>query len=124
MNDVIQKKILIVDDDSGDRQLLKRIVDTGYLVIEADSGPRAIEIANSEHPDLILLDVMMPKLSGYSVCALLKSNPDTKDIPVVMVTGLGAEMNMKIAKEMGVDGYLVKPVKPDKLHEVFYKYLT
>jgi putative two-component system response regulator len=124
MEEVKQKKILIVDDDSGDLEWLKRIINTGYEVLEANNGTRAIEIVNREHPDLVLMDVMMPKVSGYSVCARLKRNPDTKDIPVVMVTGLGTEMNMKIGRKMGATGYLVKPIKPDQLRDVFNKYLT
>ena len=124
MEEVKQKKILIVDDDSGDREWLKRIINTGYEVLEADNGASAIEVANREHPDLVLMDVMMPEVSGYSVCARLKRNPDTKDIPVVMVTGLGTEINMKIGREMGATGYLVKPIKPDQLRDVFNKYLT
>lgn len=124
MEEVKQKKILIVDDNSSDREWLKRIINTGYEILEADNGNSAIEITNRKHPDLVLMDVMMPKVSGYSVCARVKSNPDTKDIPVVMVTGLGTEMNMKIGKEMGASGYLVKPIKPDQLREVFNKYLT
>ena len=66
---------------------------------------------------------MMPKVSGYTVCAHLKESPETKDIPVVLVTGLGTKMNKKIGEEMGADGYLTKPVTPDELLGVISKFL-
>ena len=124
MNDIKQKKILIVDDDGGDREWLKRIINMGYEVLEADCGISAIEIAKRERPDLVLMDVMMPEVSGYTVCAQLKRDSDTKEIPIVLVTGLGTEINMQIGRRMGANGYLVKPIKPDQLREVFNKYLT
>ena len=98
MNEVIKKKILIVDDDPGDILWFKRIINSHYAVIEAQDGLHAVEMATREHPDLILLDVMMPNISGYTLCARLKENPNTKDIPVVMVTGLGTDMNKIIGK--------------------------
>jgi len=96
----------------------------GYEVLEADCGISAIEIAKRERPDLVLMDVMMPEVSGYTVCAQLKRDSDTKEIPIVLVTGLGTEINMQIGRRMGANGYLVKPIKPDQLREVFNKYLT
>jgi DNA-binding response OmpR family regulator len=115
MSEKEEKKILIVDDDPGDILWLKRIINSHYIIIEALDGLCAVEIAAKEKPDLVILDVMMPKVSGYTVCANLKENHETRNIPVVMVTGLGTEMNKKIGEEMGADGYLTKPVTPDKL---------
>ena len=123
MNEAKLKKILIVDDDPGDIQWLKKIIDSGYTVVEANDGLHAVDIAATEHPDLVLLDVMMPKISGYTVCRHLKDNPYTADIPVVLVTGLGTKINKKIGEEMGADGYLVKPVKPDQLRKVISRFL-
>jgi len=123
MNEAKLKKILIVDDDPGDILWLKKILKPDYLVIDTNDGLSAVEIAKKEHPDLVLTDVMMPKTSGYTICAQLKSNPNTKDIPVVMVTGLGTKMNKEIGREMGANGYLVKPVQPDQLHGIISRLL-
>jgi CheY-like chemotaxis protein len=123
MNEMAKKKILIIDDDPCDILWLKRIIDSHYIIIEAIDGLRAIEMAKSEQPDLVLLDVMMPEVSGYTVCAKIKDNPETKDIPVVMVTGLGNEFNKKIGEEMGADGYLTKPVTPDQLLSIISRFL-
>jgi CheY-like chemotaxis protein len=123
MNEVTRKKILIIDDDPGDIIWLKRIINSHYVIIETQDSSQALEVAKSEHPDLILLDVMMPKTSGYTVCAHIKGDPCTKDIPVVLVTGLGMEINKKFGEEMGADGYLVKPVTPDQLLGVISRFL-
>ena len=124
MSKLMQKKILIVDDDPGDMRLLKKILEPDYLVIEASDGWKAMATVIEEYPDLVLADVMMPKRSGYTLCMLMKSNPDTKDIPVVMVTGLDAKLNKKIGENMGSDGYLVKPIQPNKLHNIISELLT
>ena len=123
MSKLTQKKILIVDDDPGDILWLKKILEPDYLVIEAHDNLHAMEMADREHPDLVLTDVMMPQKSGYTLCTHLKSNPNTKDVLVVIVAGLGTEINKEIGEEMGADGYLVKPVWPNQLHNIISKLL-
>ncbi|UCG54415.1 MAG: response regulator [Dehalococcoidia bacterium] len=123
MNDVLPKKILIVDDDPGDILLLKKMIDSRYKLIEAQDGMNAVYIAATEKPDLVFLDVMMPKISGYTLCANLKSNPYTKDIPIVMITGLDTDINKYIGEGMGADDYLVKPAQPDQLLAIISKFL-
>ena len=102
------KKVLVVDDDSTIRTLLKRGLD-GYNVIEAENGKDGLEKAVSVNPVVIIFEIMMPEMDGYTVCHRLKSNPVTSGIPVVMMTGLGFEMNSKLALKMGADAYLSKP---------------
>lgn len=123
MSKLTQKKILIVDNDPGDILWLKKILEPDYLVIEAHDGLHAIEMADREHPDLVLTDVMMLQKSSYTLCAHLKSNLNTKDIPVVMVTGPGTEINKEIGEEMSADGYLVKPIWPNQLYNIISKLL-
>ena len=123
MNESSKKKILIVDDDSADILLLKNILELDYLVIEEHDGLYAMEMVDREHPDLVLTDIVMPKKSGYSLCAYIKGNPNTKDIPVVMVTGFNTEINEEIAEGMGADGYLVKPVQPNIIHDIISRLL-
>ncbi|MFC1865700.1 response regulator [Chloroflexota bacterium] len=116
-------KILIVDDDPADVLLLKNILEPDYLVIEEHDGLYAMEMVDREHPDLVLTDIVMPKKSGYSLCAYIKGNPNTKDIPVVMVTGFNTENNEEIAEDMGADGYLVKPVQPNEIRDIISRLL-
>jgi CheY-like chemotaxis protein len=123
MNELGKKKILIVDDDPGDILLLKKILEPEYLTMEEHDGLYAMERIDRDHPDLVLTDVIMPKKSGYSLCSYIKCNPNTKDIPVVMVTCLGTEIDKEIAEDMGADGYLVKPVHHNKMHDIISKLL-
>jgi putative two-component system response regulator len=123
MNESRKKKILIVDDDPGDILLLRKILEPDYLVIAASDCREAMAVVNVQCPDLVLLDVMMPRHSGYTLCVLMKCNPSMKDIPVVMVTGLNTEMNKMIGKNMGADDYLVKPIQVNKLRNIILELL-
>ena len=103
------KKVLIVDDEENVRRLLRRMLRNKYIVLEAKDGEVAIDIARSQRPDIILMDIMMPNIDGYTACHTIKKDPVTKTIPVVMVTAVGQELNKVLAKEMGADGYITKP---------------
>jgi len=84
--EVIRPRVLIVDDDPLNRSLLRRVLGTNYSVIEAESGSRALALVASDDPDVVLLDVMMPGMSGYEVCRRIKARPDTRplaDIPLI-----------------------------------------
>ena len=123
MNNLLQKKILIIDDDPDELRRLGSFLSSDYVVIEVDDSSRAIEIVKSEHPDLVLVDVMMRKVSGYSVCTQIKSSPNTKEIPVMIVTSLGTKTSKNIGKETGADEYIIRPVKPDQLYNVISRFL-
>ena len=101
--------ILIVDDEPNVRRLLRTILSNNFNVVEAEDGKQAIEIANSQKPDVILMDMMMPKMDGLTACHLIKNNPATKMIPVIMVSAIGFELNIKLSKQMGAAGYITKP---------------
>ena len=117
------KKILVVDDDPADRTLLRKILGKSYIVIEADGGEEAIDLACREEPDLVLLDIMMPGVDGYSACHRIKRDPRTAGIPVVMLTGLNHQLNMRLAEELKADGYLNKPVGPQELSDRIGQFL-
>ncbi len=89
----------------------------GYDVITALDGEQALEKARGEHPDLIVLDIMMPKLDGYETCKALKGNPQTRDIPVILLSAKGRNVDQKIGFEVGADDYITKPFSPRKLVE-------
>ena len=111
-------KILVVDDEI----YIVHILDfslgmEGYEVLTALDGEQALEKARAEHPDLIVLDIMMPKLDGYETCKLLKADPATKGIPVILLSAKGRNVDQKIGFEVGADDYITKPFSPRKLVE-------
>lgn len=104
-------RILIVDDIEANRRLLQAKLEAQYhTVLLAENGPQALEIAGRELPDIILLDVMMPGMDGYEVCARLKADPATSYIPVVMVTALSEVENRVKGLAAGAEDFLTKPV--------------
>ena len=110
-----KKKILIADDELNIRSLVSSMLGKDYIVIEATNGEEAVDIAKEQGPDLILMDLMMPKMDGYAACSKIKAEQATSVIPVVILTAIGHEFNKKFAIEMGADGYITKPFSADEL---------
>ncbi len=104
--------ILAVDDEASNLQLLRQILQDHYRLLFAKDGARALELARLERPDLVLLDVMMPGMSGYEVCAALKAEPATASIPVIFVTALTDTADELEGFEAGAVDYITKPVSP------------
>jgi CheY-like chemotaxis protein len=103
--------ILVVDDNQQNLELLQvYLEDVDCRSIPASDGPEALDIISKNPPDLILLDVMMPKMSGFEVCRRVKSDPKTSDIPVIMVTALNEFGDIERAIDSGTDDFLSKPV--------------
>lgn len=112
------KKVLVVDDEEFVRQLIQiKLRFCGLETIEAGNGVEAIEKAMSEKPDLILLDVMMPKMNGFEACQRLKGHPETAQIPIVMLTARGDPSAKERGENAGALEYLTKPFSPQKLAE-------
>jgi putative two-component system response regulator len=107
-----QPQILVVDDEASNLQLLRHILQDHYRLLFAKDGPRALELARSEQPQLILLDVMMPGMTGYETCAKLKEDALTANIPVIFVTALNDTDDEVIGFEAGAVDYITKPVSP------------
>ena len=105
----MKKKILIADDEQTVRSLVKRFLSHNYIVLEANDGAVAVDIARTQKPDLILMDIMMPRVDGYTACHQIKKDEATRTIPVVMLTGVGHELNKKLSWEVGAEGYITKP---------------
>jgi len=119
-----RKKILVVDDEVALVEILKmRLEVKGYEVITAYDGPEALEKSRSESPDLILLDLMLPKLDGYRVCKMLKFDEKYQDIPIIMLTALAQESDKKLGLEIGADLYMTKPFESDQLMAAIEKLL-
>jgi len=109
-------RILAVDDSPTILEMIKAIlISGGYEVLTAVDGVEALETARSEMPDLILLDVMLPKLDGYRVCRLLKFDQKYKSIPIIMLSAKTEEAAMATGIRTGADQYLTKPIEPERL---------
>ncbi len=102
--------ILIVDDEWMNRELLQAYLTLGgHTVSEANSGEKALALLDEKLPDLIMLDIRMPGMSGFEVCMQLKSNERTSSIPVLMVSALESDEDQLQAKQMGANGFITKP---------------
>jgi putative two-component system response regulator len=106
----MRNKILAVDDEPNNLRILGQILRERYEMIFATSGAAAIEAATKRQPNLILLDIMMPEMNGYTVCAELKANPATRDIPVIFVTAMGDVADEAQGFDVGAVDYIQKPV--------------
>ena len=107
--DTRKRKILLVEDDTALASVYRsRLELEGFDVCEANNGEDALSLAVSEHPDLILLDVMMAKISGFDVLDILRNTPETTNIRVIMLTALSQPKDKERAEQLGVDDYLVK----------------
>ncbi len=108
--------ILIVDDSPTAQRLIRLAVEAGgYRVLTASDGNDAIEVALRERPDLIVLDIILPKKNGFQVCRSLKALPETRGIKVVLLSSKSHEMDILWGKRQGADGYLTKPFESDQL---------
>lgn len=102
-------KIMVVEDDQSLREIYSiRLTAEGYEVVSAGDGEEALAIAVKERPDLVISDVMMPKISGFDMLDILRSTPETKDIKVIMMTALSSDDQRKRGENLGADKYLVK----------------
>ncbi len=102
-------KIMLVEDDNSLREIYSiRLVAEGYEVVSAGDGEEALAMAVQERPDLVLSDVMMPKISGFDMLDILRSTPETKNIKVIMMTALSSEDQRQRGESLGADKYLVK----------------
>jgi two-component system alkaline phosphatase synthesis response regulator PhoP len=109
-------KILVVDDEI----YIVHILDfslgmEGYEVLTALDGEQALEKVRAEHPDLVVLDVMMPKLDGYETCRILKADETTRHIPIILLSAKGRNADQKVGYDVGADDYITKPFSPRKL---------
>jgi two-component system alkaline phosphatase synthesis response regulator PhoP len=108
--------ILVVDDNRENLELLEAYLeDIDCRTIPAYDGPEALEIVKNSKPDLILLDIMMPKMSGFEVCRRVKNDPETANIPIIMVTALNEFGDMQRAVDCGTDDFVSKPVNKIEL---------
>jgi len=112
-----KKRILVAEDEPDIRGLIVFSLQyAGFEVVEAANGQDAVDKAMASEPDLILLDVRMPKMTGYEACKVLKAEPATRGIPVVFLSARGQEAEIKHGLELGAEEYILKPFAPDELY--------
>lgn len=119
-------KILIIDDEKILLDLYRDVlVENGFEVVTTTRGQEGIELARSERPDIILLDILMPEVNGFDVAKELKTNPATRDIPIYLLTNLPEDSSEQRVKELGIAGYMMKAnTEPTKLAEAIRKIYT
>jgi DNA-binding response OmpR family regulator len=109
-------KILIAEDEPDIRELITLTLQfSGYEVVSAKDGAEAVEVAQANYFDLILMDVRMPRMTGYEACRKLRSIEATKDIPIIFLSAKGQESEVQAGLEAGADQYILKPFAPDML---------
>lgn len=114
-------KILVVDDEAHITQLIEQTLedleDEGVELLIAENGEEALNLIEAENPNLVFLDVMMPKVNGFEVCNTVKNEWQKKDIYIIMLTAKGQELDKQKGKEVGADMYMTKPFDPDALYD-------
>ena len=116
--------VLIIEDNPKNRKIMADLLRVhGYKYIEAEEGEKGCTLAKEKKPDLILMDIQLPVLDGYEATRRLKNDPETKDIPIVVVTSFAMRHEEERAQEAGCDDYLSKPIDIHKFIEVVKKYL-
>ncbi len=111
-----KKKILVADDEEDVLELVSRnLLAAGFKVLKADNGKDALAQARDAHPALIVLDLMLPGISGLEVCKTLRADPATKQIPIIMLTAKAEEIDRIVGLELGADDYITKPFSPREL---------
>jgi two-component system, OmpR family, alkaline phosphatase synthesis response regulator PhoP len=122
------KKILIVDDEAFIRLLLEQTLEDlegdDIEMLSADNGADALALVQSHQPDLVFLDVMIPRMSGFDVCRAIKHDLQMENVYVVILTAKGQEMDRQLSQDVGADLYMTKPFDPDELLELARKVLA
>ena len=121
----MSKRILIVEDQEDNRTILRDVLSTvGYELIEALNGEDGVRLAQSERPDLILMDIQLPEMDGYEATQQIKSIAELKTIPIIAVTSYALSGDEAKARAAGCDGYIAKPFSPRELLAKVRKYLS
>ncbi|MGH7835639.1 MAG: response regulator [Candidatus Binatia bacterium] len=113
---MVGQKILVVEDEPDIRKLVQyNLTQERFKVLEAEDGERALKIVQREKPDLVILDLMLPGLSGLELCKILRERPETARLPILMLTAKAGEADRVVGLEMGADDYLAKPFSPREM---------
>jgi two-component system cell cycle response regulator DivK len=112
----MSKRILVIEDQEDNRRILRDLLTSaGFELIEAMTGVEGVALAETGHPDLILMDIQLPQLDGYEATRRIKANPELRSIPIIAVTSFALSGDDVKAYEAGCDGYVTKPYRPREL---------
>ena len=115
-------KVLVVEDDYSVAENLRALLNAkGYKVFQSADGTAGVLAARKEMPDLILLDILLPKMGGFDVCKILKADPATKKIKIIMITGLSQMSDVETAFQNGATDYIIKPIDSERLFKKIEK---
>ena len=117
-----KKLIILVDDSPANLRIGKNVLKEKYTVATAPSAEKLFELLENNHPELILLDINMPEMDGYSAIQVLKSKPETRDIPVIFLTGMAGSEDEEKGRTLGAIDYVTKPFNPPALIACIEKY--
>jgi len=124
----MEKKLLIVDDESHIRMLIEQTLedleDEGVELLFAENGQQALELIQKEEPNLVFLDVMMPKMNGMEVCQKVKKELNLSNVYIILLTAKGQEVDRQKGLEMGADRYMTKPFDPDEMLSIAEEILS
>jgi len=119
-----QPTVLVIDDSHDTLEVLRAFLeDKGFRVLTAPDGPQGVELARRHAPQCVILDIMMPEMSGYQVCRQLRAIPDCEHLPIVILTARKAHRDASYARTVGADGFLTKPVRPAQLLAALRKHI-
>jgi len=119
------RRILLVEDNDDNLSVYRTILEhTGYEVLEARDGVAGVEQARGGQPDLILMDISLPRLDGYEATRILKTDPSTRHIPIIALTAHALEEDRERARDVGCDGFLAKPIEPSRVVREVGRYLS
>ena len=120
----MSKRVLVIEDTEDNRQIIRDLLtNAGYEVVEANDGIEGVEMAGSENPDLILMDIQLPGLDGYEATRRIKADPLLKQIPIIAVTSYALSGDEAKTRAAGCDGYIAKPFSPRNLLSMVRQYL-
>ncbi len=121
----MSKRILVVEDQPDNRQIIRdMLADSGYEITEAENGEAALAAIAKQRPDLILMDIQLPVMDGYTATRHIKTDPDLRSIPIIAVTSYALSGEEKKAREAGCDDYVPKPYSPRQLLAKIRQYLS
>ena len=119
----MSKVVLIVEDDPKSMRVVQDLLRAaGYTTVAAIDGEQGVELARVRKPNIILMDLMMPRKDGYSACRAIQADCATRDIPVIMLTSLDFELNKELGRGVGADGYITKPLDRQELLDTIKRF--
>lgn len=122
---MVEPLVLVVDDEDMTRKLLRLMLERdGYAIVEAEDGVRALEEIAKQQPDIVILDVMMPNMDGFTLCQMVRSQPQTADLPIIMLSARSQLEAVRAGIQAGANRYMTKPISKPELVQMIEELLS